>query len=187
MLPQFNRTASEAAWFARPVWQLEDGVLYTVEGTQAPLAGRWCVNHRTKQLVGIQVATSAFSQQAFDSASVDRLFEAFSLNEGVGRQYKVVLVGVYDVSLPDPDGMRFVRDARTESLAWWQNETRKNTSFAWSNSMRMDTYLMRIKAFQLPAFKLPKETRISAGNETTPAKKMKQMRRTGVSSSGYLG
>lgn len=53
--------------------------------------------------------------------------------------------------------MRFTKDNRTESSAWWKNVTAKNSPFAWPHSLRIESYLMRMAAFNILAFKLSVE------------------------------
>eukprot|EP01033_Poteriospumella_lacustris_P023402 gene23402-biopygen8999 len=108
ILPRCNRKhRCGGSAFARPVWELEEGVVYDLQGTPHSLVGSWSVNHTTKQLVGLRATTSVFSQHPFDIADVDRIFDQVSLNEGRGLFYSVVIVGVNDMSLANPDGLRF--------------------------------------------------------------------------------
>ena len=92
-----------------------------------------------------------FSKHVFDIANVDRIFDQFSLDEGLGRQYTVVIVGVNDMSLANPDGLRFKQGAGdAHSLDWWQEETQRETkpSSRWARSVLVQTFLMRIPVFE---------------------------------------
>ena len=191
LLPRGHRIDTATCATHRPVWQLEEGVLYATEdGTTVPPGwelGRWwwSVNHTTQRLVGWQVASAAVSPsprcpspspaQPVDCAAVDRLFDTFALDEELGQPYQVVLVGVHDASWPHPTGLRFQDDdtGHAESLAWWQQQTTTTTTpsnessssslspssvvvaAAWPHARRMESYLLRIPAFNLPAFELP--------------------------------
>jgi hypothetical protein len=158
ILPRCNRKLPcGSTAFARPVWELEEGVVYDLQGTPHSVVGSWSVNHTTKQLVGLRATTSVFSQHPFDIAGVDRVFDQFSLDEERGRQYTVVIVGVNDMSLANPDGLRFKNGTGdAHSLNWWQEETLKKTksSPTWPHSSRVETYLMRIPVFDMPPFEL---------------------------------
>eukprot|EP01033_Poteriospumella_lacustris_P009682 gene9682-biopygen4338 len=156
IVPRCNRThRCGGNAFARPVWQLEEGVLYFPGGTQHPVVECFCVNHTTQRVVGIQVTVSVFSSHPFDIANVDHFFDKFSMDEEAGKEYKFVLLGVNDMSLENPTGLRFVNHTRlSNSLLWWKNETQLNTPNAWPHSLRTEAYLARIRAFDMPAFEL---------------------------------
>jgi hypothetical protein len=187
LLPRCHRIDPAAVATHRPVWQLEEGVLYATEDSTTHPPGWelgrwwWSVNHTTHHLVGWQVASSAFAPlprslspspaQSVDCAAVDRLFDTFALDEELGQPYQVVLVGVHDASWPHPTGLRFQDDdtGHAESLAWWQQQTTTTSSnelsssssspssvaAAWPHARRMESYLLRVPVFNLPAFELP--------------------------------
>eukprot|EP01039_Chlorochromonas_danica_P014098 gene14098-16409_t len=191
LLPRGHRIDTATCATRRPVWQLEEGVLYATEDSTTHPPGWelgrwwWSVNHTTQRLVGWQVASAAVSPsprspspspaQPVDRAAVDRLFDTFALDEERGQPYRVVLVGVHDASWPHPTGLRFQDDdtGHAESLAWWQqqkptptaasNESSSSSlspssvvvAAAWPHARRMESYLLRIPVFNLPAFALP--------------------------------
>lgn len=134
------------------------------EGTVHPLSDAFnsvvedvAVDHVKKWLVAAKVFTETVLVNTFNVADIDQLFDTFDLNQGTGQEYKVVIVGLNGMNLPKPTGTDFAWKNRTESLDWWQNETRTNSPFAWPNSLRIKTYLMRVPAYDMPAFELPGE------------------------------
>ena len=111
-----------------------------------------------KWLVAAKVFTEKVSVNTFNVDDIDQLFHKFDLNKGTGQEYKVVIVGLNDMNMPKPTGTGFAWKNRTESLDWWQNETRTNSPFAWPNSLRIETHLCS----QESSLPLPKGVSLSA-------------------------
>eukprot|EP01033_Poteriospumella_lacustris_P023341 gene23341-biopygen8038 len=141
----------------RIVTTLNEGTLYSLSNDSNPAVNSFTVDHTKKHVVATKVSTVPFSEIPFDVDAIDKLFVQLGMNWELGLPYKMVIVGMNDMSMPNPTGMGFAWKNRTESLAWWQNETRTNSPFAWPNSLRIKTYLMRVPAYDMPAFELPGE------------------------------
>jgi hypothetical protein len=67
--------------------------------------------------------------------------------DDTGLDYKLVIVGVNDLSLRDPTGMAFVYNNSSVSL-------REAGRIGWVNAARILTIIARVQVFELPRFDL---------------------------------
>lgn len=139
----------------RNVESLKEGIAYSLKGDSDPLVNTVTVDHEKKRLVGMKVTTRKFSETPFSIPSVNEFFEMFGLNQPFGKQYKLVIMGIYDMSFPDPTGFGFAWKNYTESLQWWKDQTIKNSPLAWPNSLRIETYIARAPVYDIPPAILP--------------------------------
>lgn len=129
---------------------LKQGIVHFYQGESPCVLPLLMVDHESKQLIGLQTSPNKVSENEFNIDAVNQFFNRIGLNDGVGQQYKLTIVGVSDMSSLDPDNFIFEGKKRTKPLTWWQNETLANSRFAWPNSLRIETHMVSSKGFDGP-------------------------------------
>jgi hypothetical protein len=70
-----------------------------------------CVDHTKKLFTGIKLDYQQFPIPPFSIVTVDKLMRDLSMDEERAKDYKLVIIGVNDASLHEPDGLLFAYNA----------------------------------------------------------------------------
>ena len=148
----------EGRYLQRAVRSLEQGVLYRSESRDFGLERQVFVSHVDKKVYYFQaivppLGVSMFCEPStppplkhhmFDIPTVKKVMDGLDLFGPEGEGYKVVIVGVHDMSGKNPTGMGFTDSKSTMSLSEWQNqdEDRKYSS-------RVETVIARGRFFSV--------------------------------------
>lgn len=153
--------------FNHNVWELEEYKLYESILYNLALAEYWFVNHRMKRVYGDQVTLSLLDHE-FNIETINKALESFGMLKGRGLEYKLVLIGINDMSKANPTGLMFSMkqvDMKTGtrkismSLKEWQkqlqdynNNNSSNTTMVWEHADRVETYIARVSVFNEAPF-----------------------------------
>jgi hypothetical protein len=104
------------------VWEMEEGKLYQSIDHNLAMVEWWMVFHESKIIVGHQVTMSKMTQHQIYTSTIDKALDHLRMLEnGPGRDYTMVIIGVNDLSLENPTGMSFVHAVANDTIV---NETK---------------------------------------------------------------
>jgi hypothetical protein len=91
------------------VWEMEEGKLYQSIDHNLAVVEWWMVFHENKTILGHQVTMSKMAHHQFNTSTIDEtLRHLHMLEEGPGKEYTMMIIGVNDLSIEQPTGMSFV-------------------------------------------------------------------------------
>jgi hypothetical protein len=107
--------------FNRKVWESEEELSFrSIERTLAVVESI-VVNHTRKLVIGYQAKVSMMTDQAFvDTDTIDEFLVMLGMIEDSGLEYKLVIIGVVDLSQDKPTGLAFRKNNISRSLREWQ-------------------------------------------------------------------
>jgi hypothetical protein len=162
------------------VHKLVEGVLYRPNSHQFAVGEHVFVDHTNKKVYYFQATVSLLRNHLFNTSTVRRVIDGLRLLSSDGEGYKVVIVGVNDMSLNNPTGIGFIYNKITVSLLEWQNQDEDK-----QYSSRVETVIARARFFSvLDSFALTnRETEIE--RNTTTQRDIQPPRREQMLPSGW--
>ena len=143
--PKIERTERfDGRYLNRSVWTLEQGVLYRSLCHDFAVGEHVFVDHVAKKVYYFQSTLSQFSHHLFKISTVKNVIEGLRMLSPMAEGYKMVIVGVNDMSLHHPTGIGFTDNETTVSLSNWQKQVGDK-----EYSSRVETILARAKFFSV--------------------------------------
>jgi glycosyltransferase involved in cell wall biosynthesis len=154
-----NTECFDGSYLRSNVVYLKEGILYLSIAYNLAVGEYFMVDHKKKRVIMDQATVSRLKEHGFNIDTIDEVLESLQMLEGEGKNYKLVIIGISDMSLSNPTGMIFNRKigkkiVASKSLVEWQSMLASKEEGYWANADRVETYIARVKVFDASSFVL---------------------------------